>query len=840
MKEYNADGSDVGDFEEDDLNEIFSNGFVVGLDNKDIKEYKEEEEEFKQSRRSDAFANRGGNTFRETVLNSQKEEPPRPEERITGERLRKIQKELQREQEGQFIIDLHHKGLPLNQEQIDLILDLGLITEEELTGVKKITISKEDESVPFDQRNNISGVFSRGNSGVYESTGEDIETSEWMPKSVIDHKPDFVSWINSVCNDGFQNQTDYKPLKKYIQQAHNWLAEKDYFDNYRTHDEKWEFFEREFKRCGENTLYFLDKYLYLKESDIEDASSMKYYAKPVHEVLLFMADSGYSMMIGKPRQIAATTTFLGFGLKKLMFNKNFFLKFVTMDVDTAEEIMDDKLKYPINELPAFIRPSVYGDSHEGLNFGRRIKGKKGLRGGANSKFHVVAPSVSAINAGAPPLVFVDEAGYIKVLGKMLREARPTMFRQDPKTGKLKMTRQVVIWSTGGVEEGKNRLKTKSFEEEVNHALEKWNEGSYDYGIVPIFFDWTTRPGITKEFYDNEKRNYSSGNESERDQRMNQFRLTYPSCWNDMFLTEQKLIIPISAIQENEDRINKAPIEYKPQPGYFEPIIDSTIQTGKGYTEEFGGKIVGARFIPVDYDDKSASAWIFMHPVKGWRNRYFKGTDPIMTDTGYSNMSSSILDVKLNTLAAIVDYRNENHKQTFLQCFLLGLYYNPDDYRDGVPELVEANIGTAYIDYVDSLGYYTTLVYKDELPDAFRGGGQTIGIDNKARRAEFIVSRMKEMLTLYQTRIYHLQVFQQLRTFACSMTASGATVWSVTDKRRYKDDVLYSMVFAYICSLCYTSRELKQLGGNEEKYVVKYETVRGPHGLTRRPVRRKAR
>ena len=153
----------------------------------------------------------------------------------------------------------------------------------------------------------------------------------------------------------------------------------------------------------------------------------------------------------------------------------------------------------------------------------------------------------------------------------------------------------------------------------------------------------------------------------------------------------------------------------------------------------------------------------MPPEKGWKNRYYKGTDPIMTDTGYSNMSSAIFDTRLNTLAAIVDYRHENHKQTFLQAFLLGLYYNVDGYGEGIPELLEANIGTAYADFVDSLGYYNTLVYQKELPDAFIGGGQTVGIDNKGRRAEFIVSRMKEFLSMYQHKIYFLKVFQQLRT-----------------------------------------------------------------------------
>ena len=801
----------------------------------------------KPKRRTDAFANRKGLDNSVTEVPKSDDEIPEEEHAetlLTGNELKQARKEHQLDSHALFLIGLYRQGIPLTQDQVDTIIARGLISEEEVRGIKVYEEEVDSDEISFDKKNSLQHLGDslkgkRRGVGKYMHCGFEIETKEWMPESVIRHSKQFVAWVDSMNNEGFQNKLVYEPLERYIQQAHNWLSENDSMENYHMYEEKLDYFEQEFARCKDNTLYFVEKYLYLKEADMEDAASMKYYAKPVHEVMLFLADCGYSMIIGKPRQIAATTSFLGFGLKKLMFNKNFFLKFVTMDVDTAEEIMDDKLKYPNSQIPDWLRASVIGNSHEELKFGRRIPGDKGKSGGANSKFRVVAPSVSAINAGAPPLVFVDEAGYIKVLGKMLREARPTMFRQDPNTGELKMTRQVVIWSTGGVEEGRNKSKTKAFEEEVKHALDKWNEGSHEYGIVPVFFDWTTRPGITQKFYDTEKKNYSSGNEAEREQRMNQFRLTYPSCWDDMFLTEEKLIVPISFIQDNELRINRSPIHMKPQPGYFEPIIDPNQTVNAGYSSgQNVGKIIGARFVPVDFDDKNASAWIFMHPEKGWMNRYYKGTDPIMTDTGYSNMASAIFDKKLGTIAAIVDYRSEDHKNTFLQTFLLGLYFNVDKTVDGVPELLEANIGTAYADFVDYAGYDRTLVRQKELPDAFQGGGQLIGIDNKGKRAEFIVARMREFISLYHQNIYFLKLFQQLRTFACTVSERGVTTWSVTDRRRYHDDVLYAVVFSYICSLCYDHREPKKLDGEAEKFVTKYELVRTGDGLTRVPVRKK--
>lgn len=813
----------------------------------------QEEEDFDflepiQNRRNDSFSQRKKNinNIQETVIEAPHRDVIITNEldhrKLTGDKLKEVQLKLRKETHGNFLIDLYHKGMPLTDEQLQVIVDLGLITEQEALGKKTDKHEFNDkQKVPFDKNklHNLSAKLLEARKGIgeYQHCGFEIESSQWMPESVIKHSKEFVAWINSINDDGFQQKIHYEPLELYVQQAHNWLSDTETFEMQTTMDERWDYVKREFQRCYDNTLYFVDKYLYLKESDMEDASSMKYKAKPAHEVMLFLLDCRYSLIEGKARQIAATTTHLGYVLKKLIFNKNFFAKFVTMDVDTAEEIMEDKLKYPISMLPDYFRPSVYGDSHEGLTLGRRMPGEKGKRGGANSKFTVVAPSVSAINAGAPPLVLVDEAGYIKVLGKMLREARPTMFRQNFVTGELEMIRQVVVWSTGGTEEGQKKVKTKAFEEEVNHALEKWAEGSYDYGIIPVFFDWTTRPGISLEFYEREKRNYTSGEESEREQRMNQFRLTYPSTWKDMFLTESKLLMPVSWIQENEDRINRSGMAFKPQPGYFEPIIDQTQQT-RNHNDDFPGKIIGARFIPLEYSDTTASAWMFMPPEKGWVNRYYKGTDPIMTDTGYSNMASVIFDKHLSTIACIINYRNENHKQTFLQTFLMGLYFNVEDSESGIPELVEANIGTAYIDYVDHLGYYRSLVHQTELPDAFQGGGQVIGIDNKGRRTEFIISRMKEAITLLNDKIYYLQIFQQLRTFSCTMTPTGGTTWGVMDKRRYKDDVLFAFVFAYICSLCY-DREPRKLGVTDDKYVVTYDEVIGADGnLTRLPRRKR--
>lgn len=725
-----------------------------------------------------------------------------------------------------FLEDLASKGLPLSHEQIRELEKDGRNIEAILANSSdgsKLSLKFDKSDLGFDIH-----VPKFGN-GNYKDNGVDIKTSEWMPKSVLEHSDSFYDFITSMNEQGFQKKSQYKPLKLYIQQAHNWLSDTKTMEDCTDREEKIAYFNQEWHRCLENSLYFVDKYLYLKETDEEDGTSIKYLAKPVHEVLLFLADCGYSMIIGKPRQIAATTTFQGWAIKKMTFIKNMFIKFVTMDVDTAEEIMEDKLKFPVSQIPNWFRPGVKGDSHEGLTFGRTIPGKKGARGGANSRFGVVAPSVSAINAGAPPIVMVDEAGYIKVLGKMIRESRPTMFRQDLKSGKLEMKRQLIIWSTGGVDEGKTRSKTKSFEEEVNHARDKWKKKEFDYGIIPVFFDWTTRPGITKKFYETEKKNYTSDG-PDKEQKMNQFRLTYPSRWEDMFLTEAKTLLPASAISWHEDRIMGSGTAFDPQPGYFQPVLDMNTPTSSN--DDFGYKVIGAEFVPVEHGSDKATTWIFMEPDKGWKHRYFKGVDPIASDNGYSNMSASIWDKKNNTISAIMNYRDEDYKYAFQQCFLLGLYYNPDGHYEGVPDLVESNIGNMYREYVDQKGYFNTLVYRTQLPDIFQGGGQLIGIDNRAMRNKFIINKMDEMFQMYGKNFYFMILFAQLRTFVCVLNERGNDIWGVADKRQYQDDTLFSAVFSYICSMI-DDTPPRHFRNEEEKSIKKYVGITDKNGNFKR-------
>lgn len=757
---------------------------------------------------------------------------------------------LSKEGRLSFLYDIYQKGTPMSEEDVALLIKHGYIKAKRPKKPKKessvnpaaiegsYTQDKADKyvdivegDIPGEEKGKRHVILDTDTYDKIAETslfkyqgGREITKDDWMPADRIYHSQDFVNWINSI-NSGFQKMVRYVKFAMYCQQAEDWLSDTTSAEDFDTFDQRQEYRKREYQRCRENTLYFMNKYVVY--NDIDGSGGIEQYvAAPVHKVLCYLVDCGYSFMAGKPRQIAATTTIGAIAVAKLITTRNFFIKMIAQDKEKVEEIFDDKIKFPFAELPEWMKPNVLNDRDNYIRLGK--KSTKGSKGGLNSKLQVVAPSVSAINGGAPSLVLVDEAGYIRILGKMIKEARPTLFKRDKDTGKLTMKRQIIIWGTGGEMDKAG----KAYENEFMDTLDKWNKGEFHTGLVPLFFDWTTRPGITKEHYNNEKKVYTIEG-PDKDERMVQFRQTYPSIIDDMFLTSQKLLVSPDWINSQVERIRDSKHKFRPVKGYFEPIYDESQPEPEGSDTPF--KIIGATFVPLDelVDDMNmATVSIIDHPRKNWQYRYVQGTDPIGADNGYSKMGSVIYDRYWNTPVAILNYRDPDHKITFQQCLLMGIYYS-NERATAVPELVEGNLGTAYTDYKEFKGYRKSLVVNSEVPQIFQGGGATYGIDNRGMRNRAIVSRMREFVTSCGPRIYFPIVFSQLRVFVCTFTEKGNETWGVKDKRTQQDDVLFGGVFSYICSECFMHRPPIDLQSKKSEVKTKYQLKRQHDGSLRR-------
>lgn len=766
---------------------------------------------------------------------------------------------VHRQNHLEFLYDLYSKNVDIGAESVELLRKNGFIAYEKPklesfdklpeiadgifnSVIKTADEQKADSFIDIIQQSETEAFNTVVKEEEYKSQtnvvfegGREITKADWKPLSVTDHTDSFVEWIDSMNFKGFQNQTLYKPYLLYVQQAEQWMAQAKSPTDFDSLEEREDWEVEELSRCDENSLYFLNRYLLLKEGDM-NSGARDYKATKAHTVMLFLLDCGYSLYIGKPRQIAATSTMGGYAVKKILFNPNFFLKFLTQDKEKGEEIFEDKIKYSYSSLPDWMKEEVKNDRDNLFQLG--FKTSKGDRKGVNSKIQVVAPSKTAISGGSPQLSFVDEAGNIPILTQIIEDANPTMYAHNPTTGKIEMKRQMVVWGTGGdMEKG-----GKAFEREFMSAIKRWRDRNFSSGIVPIFFDWTTRPGITKEFYDQKKIEFYSKVGPDAEASKVSFHQQYPATIEEMFLTSSKTLVSQEYINNALDRIskyvNQINPDARPQYGFFEPIYGDKVASENS---DLPYNVIGVNWVPTSDIDARATTIIFQHPKQNYKNRYYQGTDPIASDNGQSKMSSAVWDAHYNTISAIVNFRSPNYKEVYLQCALLGMYYDVEKQK-GIKEVLETNIGLAYREYKDSRGWFDTLVFDSELPDAFRTqSGNKVGLDNRGHRNKLIIDKMFELIQAFGHKIYMEDFFIQLKTFVCEVNAKGNESWGPMDRRYYFDDILFAVVFAYICRQSYLHLIPERTDEENKKVVIKYETVYDSNNnLTRRPVRRSVR
>ena len=671
---------------------------------------------------------------------------------------------------------------------------------------------------------------------IFEGRTDNITRDEWMPKSNTEHEKDFIDWVNSINNLGFQNRIQYRKFTLYVQQAYTWLQEKGSFTDYEDEEDREDYKDREMDRCFENSLYFLNKYIYYKEGDDEDGKT-KYESHAAHEVMAYLNDCGYSSAYAKGRQMAATTTLMALNVKDVVFKKNYFMKFITEDKEKAEEIFEDKLKFAFSELPYWMKPEVSNERENLFKIGK--KAEKGTKEGVGSKILVVAPKRTAVAGGAPQKVMIDEAGNIPILGKMIDNARPTMLKSNKKTGKIEIKRMLVFWGTGGsMDRG-----GKAFETEFMALIKQWQDNDYSSCVVPVFFNWTCRPFSSQEDYDREKKvAYSKVVSEQEKDSIIEFHQSWPETLSDVFRTNAKTLVPEEFIKQNTERIaqeSKKIGSSITKRGYFEPIYDYDSPAPEGSDVPY--RIIGAEFVPTEDFDARASVEIFMEPKMNWKNRYFQGTDPIDTDTGLSNMASVVWDKYYKCPSAILDWRTRDPKDVFLQTMLLGIYYDTSEKKRGIKELVESNRGTSYTQYKEAKGFGSELVLNYQLPLYFKNQttiNEGIGIDNKGIRNTMIITRLHEMTVAFGDRNYFYKFFDQLSSFTCNISDKGKEMWGPMNKKYFKDDVLFGTVFSYICAeLAFPELQPVSLEHESKKTVVRYKQMYDKnYNLIRVPVK----
>lgn len=647
-----------------------------------------------------------------------------------------------------------------------------------------------------------------------------VKTEQWKPQHAeFEYPKEFVNWIDSI-NSGWQNKIKFRPFELYCKQAELWLSDKSGILDFDNEEEQIEWLRREIRRCRDNTLYFCNKYGWIKEDRAENGM-LKYEAWDAQKVLLFLFDCGYSMMIGKARQIGFTTTMCLAGMKRVNLNKSYFIKFVTHSQTKGIEIFRDKVKWTYTKIPDFIAMEVKNWTDQVMSFDKKGD-KKGRDDGGASRFQVDSPQVDAINGGSPSAVFIDEIGLFDIFGEMMREGRPALFKYNPATGKMTMQQQFIAWGTGGEMDKGGSV----FEAEFKMCMQQWNEKNYDYGIIPLFFNAYARRGVTDEHIRNEKKAYMALEGTKKGESAKvQFHQHYPITIDDMFIRKARTILPIHVCNRRLNEIYSldTPIEY----GYFEPIMDMSQPTPDLHTEY---RIIGAKWVQTESrENVSTTAMIVHHPQTGemWKNRWYQGTDPINSETGHSKMCSAIWDAYTNCVSSVVFNKDKRFKNDYLQVLLQSLYYDQLK-RGGAKELVENNIGDMHVDFQEIHGFKNKFTANAQLPDYFQTyGGKWFGISNKANTAPRIIAKTEELLDAYGDRIDVPWLWEQVKTFVekdlKSTTSHRQTRYQAADLRYDYDDTIFAITYAYINAQAHAKYEPENIAGTalDSKVITKY-------------------
>jgi len=258
----------------------------------------------------------------------------------------------------------------------------------------------------------------------------------------------------------------------------------------------------------------------------------------------------------------------------------------------------------------------------------------------------------------------------------------------------------------------------------------------------------------------------------------------------------------------------------PEYGYFEPIYDYNQPTPDLFLKH---KVVGATWVKSKgIQDERTTSVILRQPDDDYEFRYYSGTDPINSETGKSKMSTTIWDTLTNEPSCVVNWRIRAFKEAYLQCTLASLYYQTKDGRD-VKELTESNIGDMYIDWKEMHGFDRQVAANADLPTYLQTpSSKWWGIANRTNTAGRIMNKIIEMIELYANNINVPWFWIQCKTFV-EKELKGAvghrqSRFQAADLKYDYDDVIFSMVFAYINAEAHSRFEPRKISEVKSRKV----------------------
>ena len=689
----------------------------------------------------------------------------------------------------------------------------------------------------------------------------EVERTDWRGDDPEEMDEAFYDFIDSHI-PRFNNLMAYEPFFLYCEQARRWLEdERTLLDI--PPAERFEWKQEELRRIAENKLYGLDKYATIKEDGFA-GGRRNFKASAPHALVAFICDRGNHFDLVKGRQAAVTSMMMAIADLEMITMPSWTGVFMVHKKDgTGKTLFRDKHQSTLQHFPVWMVKEIdvsKGFSAESTIIDFDPGDTKATKGMDISEFRLLSAEDSmAVNGRTPTRSLFDECQNIPNYQRLKGEIDPTLYQSNPATGKMELVRSLWAWGTGS----SNNTGQGAFENDFKGVLEAWQGRQPTQGWVPLFFDWTCRPYMSRDFYEKQRLKYLRGQTEESkgltpQERLSLFYAHYPSKPDDAFMSTHKTLVPMEIIIKQQQRIStlcdKADPCLSPIRGRFIPIFDTAVTIpGDSYFEH---PIIGVEWLPARADDLEAPVKMFMDRTRNWKNRYFQGTDPIQNDGGFSRFSSAIWDTAavqvgegdnasfLPTIACVLNYRSANPVDLFIQCALMGMYY-ANHGQKACKELVEINVGHRYADFKCSniFNLRESLLTRHQLLPKYKTGEakNVYGIDlkgGKGSRKEMLYADIVDLLLANWHNIWYYDIWSQIRHISVQSKPDGSVQWGTQNKNVYNDDMVYAMGYAELCSRCVNKQpeyvsfdnpkfRMKQIIVRDERLQPHYQTIKVP-------------
>jgi len=226
---------------------------------------------------------------------------------------------------------------------------------------------------------------------------------------------------------------------------------------------------REFVRCAENPIYFIENYVKIITLD-KGFVQIKLY--PFQKQAVQDINDNRRVIVKAGRQVGKTTMVVGYILWYILFNEDKFVAILANKAPTAREILN-RIKIAYESLPLWLQQGV------------RVWNKGDIELENNCRVMATSTASSAIRGYSISLLYLDEFAFVpsNIADEFFTSVYPTISSGE--------TSKILISSTPNG---------------MNHYYRMWTEAvEGQNGFKFIEANWRQVPGRTQQWADEQRR-----------------------------------------------------------------------------------------------------------------------------------------------------------------------------------------------------------------------------------------------------------------------------------------------------------------------------------------------